>query len=163
MTTTPIEISKKQALDAYKLADEKMKPVLEAMFGKEVVSMKITDRIKSVEDAIEYLGSVTDKDELAILNYTGSNKEVLAAKSLLRISLFRKAVNEGWEPNWEDSSESKYFPWLEFVAGVGFSDYDYVCDRSYTFVGSRICFKTSDLARHAAVCCNADYNQLFTL
>ena len=161
--STTIEITKKNANDAYKLADEKMKPVLEAMFGKEVVSMKITDRIKSVEDAIEHLGGVTDKDELFLLNYTGSNKEILAARSLLRISYFRKATNEGWEPNWADSSECKYYPWFQYKSGVGFSYYAYGSDNSLTFVGSRLCFKTSDLARHAAVCCHADYNQLFTL
>ena len=63
--------------------------------------------------------------------------------------------NEGWEPNWGDFSEYKYFPWFEFErnstadTGFGFSYCDWTDSRTYTLVGARLCFKTSELAKYA--------------
>jgi hypothetical protein len=72
-----------------------------------------------------------------------------------KLIIIAQALNEGWEPNWNDSSECKYYPWFEVKAtkntpaGVGFS-YS-LCDRWYTSstVGSRLCFKSSELALYA--------------
>jgi hypothetical protein len=66
------------------------------------------------------------------------------------------AINEGWEPNWNDHSQRKYFPYFEVEAneenpaGVGFSHTFYVFWYTDTTVGSRLCFKSSELAVYAA-------------
>jgi len=54
-----------------------------------------------------------------------------------------------WEPNWNNSNEYKYFPWMwvkasdEKPAGFGFSLTDCVYDLTDSGVGSRLCFQTS--------------------
>lgn len=76
-------------------------------------------------------------------------KSIIAyAKLIIAAQAFRK----GWEPNWNDDNQVKYFPWFEVKAddkntgGTGFSVV--ICDYWYTGadVGSRLCFPTSKMA-----------------
>jgi len=57
--------------------------------------------------------------------------------------------NNTWKPNWSDSSEWKYYPWFDLSSGSGLSYY--VCDNrgSGSAVGSRLCFKSRELAEYA--------------
>ena len=66
------------------------------------------------------------------------------------MKLLTKSLNEGWEPDWDNSSERKYFPWFNMSSsGSGFSFC--VCDDwgTHSSVGSRLCFKSSELAKYA--------------
>lgn len=59
-----------------------------------------------------------------------------------------------WQPNWFNTNEWKYYPWMEIKAyeenpaGFGFSFSYCAHDLSATDVGSRLCFPTSDMARY---------------
>lgn len=72
-----------------------------------------------------------------------------------KLSVIADALNEGWEPDWSNSGERKYFPWFEVDAdkanpsGFGFSDARYDYWDTGTIVGSRLCFKSSELALYA--------------
>lgn len=109
---------------AYSVADEKTKPVLEALFGKEAVkperSKDVRDRIKSYEDACKELGMpvVTDWGDMKI-------DEIAYAK----LKIIVLALNEGWVPNWEDSDQYKYWVWFNM------SD----LNEWYSYVGARSC------------------------
>lgn len=73
-----------------------------------------------------------------------------------KLIIIAEALNEGWQPNYSDTNEYKYYPYFwvkadaDNPAGVGFEDsvYDYWC--TGTDVGSRLCFKSSDLSEYAA-------------
>ncbi len=76
------------------------------------------------------------------------------------------AYNEGWIPDWNNTNEYKYFPYFKMgsSSGVGFSsvDYDYWVTNSN--VGSRLCFKSADLAKHAGKLFEQEiYKPLFTI
>jgi len=79
-------------------------------------------------------------------------KALLAHYKLIIIT---QALNEGWEPNWSDINEYKYFPWFEVKAtkakpsGVGFSYSCYGAWRTLTYCGSRLCFKNRELVMYA--------------
>jgi hypothetical protein len=80
--------------------------------------------------------------------------------------IIAKAINGDWVPDWTDSSQWKYYPWFEMgsSSGVGFSYHDYVAWRTYSTVGSRLCFKSSDLAKHAGQLFEQEiYKPLFTI
>ncbi len=102
--------------------------------------------IKSYEDACEFLGE--DPKDLPFKNPTTSDQEAINANWMMwRIT---KALNDSWEPNWDDSNEVKYYPRFDMrSAGVGFSHS--VCDgwHSTTAVGSHLCFKSIELAEYA--------------
>ncbi len=141
METLKIEKStaKKLYLDVPKWFQE----VLSDNFGKDFFSKKITDRIKSFEDACIELKTT---EEAVIKNY-----DTVDEIAYRKLKLIAKALNEGWEPNWNDSSESKWWPYFDWSSGSGFdfsfSYFDY--GNAFTDVGSRLCFKTKELTQYA--------------
>jgi hypothetical protein len=105
----------------------------------------ITERIKSFDDVLGYHGLKKEEFEEE-LEYM-STDEVAYRK----VKLIAEALNEGWKPDWTNSSEYKYFPWFKMggSSGSGFA-FD-VFDGWYTDsdCGSRLCFKSSKLAKYA--------------
>lgn len=107
--------------------------------------------IKTFEQACEALG--VDANALPDFSMIpeGHKKAMLAHYKLVIIV---EAVNEGWKPDWSNHSEPKYELWPELVpdktkpSGFGLS-YDVThCWYAGPNVGSRLCFKSRDLARH---------------
>lgn len=139
------------------LVDEKPKNVME--------------RIKTFEDACNELGIdhnewMQDKKEL------GLEADVIA---YLKLRIIAAALNEGWNPQFT-TDEYRYFPWFYLYTqseidemneddksrvvsrsnynanangGVAYANRNY--DSSYTFtsIGSRLAFKTRELAEYA--------------
>ncbi len=67
-----------------------------------------------------------------------------------KIKLITEALNEGWTPDWTDGT-NKYWPWFKMgsASGVGFSYHGYGRWYSFSLVGSRLCFKSRELAVYA--------------
>jgi hypothetical protein len=143
-----LEVKQEKAIAAYNDGDEETKKLLEKLFGKDKVCPKITDRVKTFEDACEVLGipnsinlpDVTDCEE----------EDAKAITAFAKLSIIRRALNEGWKPNYSDNSQYKYYPWFKWTAGSGFSFFDFVCDYAGSNVGARLSFKSSELAKYAA-------------
>lgn len=109
-------------------------------------------KIKTYEDACVAL----DRDPQVLPVVTGlPEKHALSIIAYYMLVTICEALNEGWEPNWNDEEEYKYQPWFKVDAsadkpsGFGFSLTD--CDFwiSYAFVGSRLCLKSNGLALYA--------------
>jgi hypothetical protein len=105
----------------------------------------IKERIKTFDDVLQINGV---KREIFENNCQDLTTDEVAYKMVKEIV---KAFNEGWTPDWTDSSQYKYYPWFKMgsPSGGGFS-YD-VDDgwRTASDVGSRLCYKSADLAKHA--------------
>ena len=138
--TIETKISDLQKL--YSTSDIYTKEKLVKLFGNDIKEeskpKNITDRVKSYEDALLCLSG----------NKVNSKKQEEAYHKLIVIA---SALNEVWEPNWDDSNEPKWYPWFSWSGGSGFvySDayFDYDC--THTAVGARLCFKTKTLAEYA--------------
>lgn len=66
------------------------------------------------------------------------------------LTIIAEALNGDWKPNWNNWSQSKYYPYFtKNQSGFGFSRtyYDYWI--TSTFVGSRLCFKSREIAEYA--------------
>ena len=105
-------------------------------------------KIKTFEDACTAKGiSATLPDVSA---FPEKHRKAILAFFMLTIVV--EALNDGWEPNWNDEYEYKYYPWFDMrsAAGSGFSAS--LCGRvgTITTVGSRLCFKTREHAQHTA-------------
>ena len=116
--------------------------------------------IKSFADACKVLG-LSSK---ALPNVSELTKQ--QAKGVVahfKLMVIAEALNDGWKPNWKDSSEWKYYPWFEIQSASGFrlDTVDYNCTDS--IVGSRLCFKSRELAEYAAKQFEDLYKQFFTL
>lgn len=135
------------------------------VFGKGIlppVKKPITERIKSYENACKEIG-VHPVKSLPYPKPKTDNEKSINAYAKLRI--INAALNEGWKPNWEDSSEYKYIPWFNMPkkSGVGFSDCDYGDWGTNSIVGSRLCFKSKELCIYAAKQFLPIYQDYFTL
>jgi len=140
-----LQIDEKNARALYKGASKEFKATLEDTFGKEFFSGKITDRIKTFKDACVEL-FIEPEEVLIDLQGSASADEVAYRK----LKVIAAALNEGWSPDWKDSSEYKYYPWFEYSrSGSGFVCSDTFCTHTYAMIGSRLCFKSSDLAKYA--------------
>lgn len=110
-------------------------------------NQKITDRVKTFEDACAI--EAPSPELTPLLSYQGTDKDMIAARDWAKMNHIRKVLNEEWEPNWSNSSELKFYPWFDMSSGSGLSYYDFDNDYSSSLVGSRLCFKSSALARYA--------------
>lgn len=143
------EIENSKLLDAFRKGSKQLKASLIELFGPELFIPKATDRIKTFEDAC-----VDQKlDPKKVLPYIGTKltieQQVINTYAMLRI--IAKSLRGNWNPDWTNSNENKWYPWFQYKrASSGFVvvDTDYVCAHALTYVGSRLCFPTSELAKY---------------
>lgn len=107
-------------------------------------------KVKSFDDACKALGISNSLPDASALPEQ-QRKAIVAHYQLVIIA---QALNEGWKPNWHDWDEYKFYPWFRMgdegaSSGVGFSCNDYAIGYTFSYVGSRLCFKTEELARYA--------------
>lgn len=139
-----LKISEKKAMELYKNGSDELKTVLEESFGKEFFQRKITDRIKTYEDACAELG-IYSLDEAKLMDF-GLTKHDIAYQKLATVV---KALNEGWTPDVCDSSVYRWYPWFRTngsPSSFAFdaSSYDYAFARAGS--GSRLCLKSNELS-----------------
>lgn len=163
---TELTITKEAATKAFANADEKGKKMLADLFGEKTLYTDIKDRVKTLLDAIEIVGC--DAETRALLSYQGNDRFMIGASAFAKLCIIRNALNmqeDGttWNPDWSNNSQYKYYPYFEYKSGFGFSltTCDYWC--ACTCAGSRLCFKSRELAEYAGKQFEAIYNDFLTL
>lgn len=173
-----LKISAENALAAYNNTDANGRELLEHLFGKEIFTQDIKDKVKTFEDAVAILG-----DEHPLVAQfrviESSFKEAdnnLHLFAYARLVIIAEALNEGWKPKF-DGDECRYYPWFYIYTKAEYEELDEdekedcrVVGRSYsgasasggvvyanangassysvTMVGSRLAFKTRELAEY---------------
>ena len=166
-----IQIQQENVLNAYKNASDEQKELLEHLFGREVFKpVDVKERIKTFADAAKAVG-IEDPEEWEE-QYSDLEPDVLA---YFKLRIITKALNEGWEPKFT-VGEYRWFPFFVLYTkdeidkmdektrtrvvrrshyysntygGVACVNADY--DSSYTSSdnGSRLAFKSEELAEYA--------------
>lgn len=111
--------------------------------------------IKTFEDACAVLGIDPEK----VVAKTDTPDEAAYKK----LKVIAKAINNGWEPDWDDTDEKKWWPWFNLSSGFGFSGSTYDFDSSYSTVGSRLCFESKEKSTYAAETFLSIYEELLTI
>jgi hypothetical protein len=134
-------IDERQARELYPTASASIKLFLESSFGgKQFFESNITDQVKTFEDACTLLLVEPHEHFDKLDEYNQAS---------IKLQIIIKALNEGWTPNWNDEEEYKYYPWWRMDSARG-CDLNIVgCNNSYSGVGSRLCFKSEELAQYA--------------
>jgi hypothetical protein len=146
-------------------AIEKELPQLRA-FIESTEPKDIMECVKSFDDALKIyinkFGALPNvkKD---LLEYSGHDKDMIAAQGFLQMSIVRAVLNEGWSADWTDSNQVKYYPWFDMSSGSGLSYYVYGDGCSSSFVGSRLCFKSRDLAKYAGTQFKSIYEKFYII
>ncbi|KAF0194121.1 MAG: hypothetical protein FD166_3579 [Bacteroidetes bacterium] len=110
-------------------------------------------QIKTFEEACQALGIDPAKPLVDASGMPEKHRKAIEAHA--KLVVIAEALNDGWQPDWSDEDQYKYFPWFEVEAteenraGSGFSYTYYVISFTFTNVGSRLCYATSALARYA--------------
>ncbi|CAM3555055.1 hypothetical protein ELOC111193_10640 [Elizabethkingia occulta] len=118
----------------------------------------IKERIKTFNDVLQYHGIKSETFSMECVSLTDDE---IAYK---QIKLIASALNEGWVPDWNDRNQTKYYPWFRMGSSSGgFSYGDYDCVRSLSLVGSRLCYKSSELAKYAGTQFISIYKKFTTL
>ncbi len=82
--------------------------------------------------------------------------------SAYKLMIIFRAINNGWRPDWNKSSQGKYYPWYGVLSsGFGFSGSRYIYDYTLTCVGSRLCTDTSEKALYIADQFKTEYQEYF--
>jgi len=151
-----LQITKENALVAYNNGCPDVKKVLENLFGMELFKTKgIMDRVKTAEDAFKIKGITIS----SIVNDNDTPDEM--AYKILKIII--EILNEGWKPDWKNPNQYKYYPWFDLSSGSGLSCDGYDNRDSASSVGSRLCFKSRELAEYAGKQFLKLYEDFFTL
>jgi hypothetical protein len=117
------------------------------------------EKIKTFEDACAKLGI---KPEEVLVNISNLGEDGIAVRAFHKALIICKALNEGWKPDWNDSNQYKYYPWFDMDSSSGFSFYGYGYDFSYSRLGSRLCFKSREIAIYAGKQFENNYKEFFT-
>lgn len=171
-----LEISRENAIAAYDNTDANGRELLEHLFGKELfVKKDITERVKTFEDAREALGDEHPlvKEYWGVVNVDLDITQDLIA--YLKLRIITAALNEGWEPQFT-VDEYRYYPWFALFTqkeidkmsdddksrvvgragsssnasgGLACANEYYASSSSDGYIGSRLAFRTRELAEYA--------------
>ena len=99
--------------------------------------------ITTVEKAFEKCGY----DPKAMPDLSGLPEQIRnALVSAYLLMVVFEAINDGWQPDFTDRNQLRYFPWPAVSrSGLGFSGSDCDCDDGHAgaHVGSRLCTDSS--------------------
>lgn len=112
----------------------------EVILKKQVDIRKVI--AKSFEAVLDHLGEldpevVNYKKIASVFEDDPKNHLLNYQKAVVLI----RAINDGWEPDWDNGNERKYFLWFDMGSSSGFRYSAYDRWRSLSAVGSRLAFK----------------------
>lgn len=134
---------------------------------EEIESKEINEVVTTYEEAREYLGgkpnadfTVAKKilsgnhvklDDVANLVSEVNPKHIKALIAYNRLCTIAQAWNkaDGFEPDFSNTSQYKYFPWFVYdngAAGFVCANANYAATYAAARIGSRLCFKTRERA-----------------
>ena len=166
-----IQIQQENVLNAYKNASDEQKELLEHLFGREVFKpVDVKERIKTFADAAKAVG-IEDPEEWES-GYSDVEPDILA---YFKLRIITKALNEGWEPKFIPG-EYRWAPYFLLYTkeeiekmnaetkarvvfrshnnasasgGVSYAFASNVSASVYAHIGSRLAFKSEELAEYA--------------
>lgn len=127
-----------------------------------IEEIEVAPRIQSYEEACERVG-VEPLTEERIKALELRPDEVARKK----LEVITAALNEGWSPDWNNTSEYKYYPYFYIEprkhganAGLSYTNSANTASNAYAIIGSRLCFHDHETARYAGKTFTELYEQL---
>lgn len=153
-----LKISKETAIKLHPEAPNWFKKVLDESFGEDTFKPRDWHDIKTFEDACEALG-ITNESHTPIFDEDEAPDEIAYKK----LKVIVAAINQGWQPDWSNSDQYKYYPYFNLSSGSGFSGRGCDFGYSYSSVGSRLCFESKEKCLYAAEQFKSIYKDFFII
>jgi len=145
MSTVKIESS--NVLKAFHNADACGKQLLKDLVNGQVdFNTKVTDRVKSFEDACVELG-IPVETALPYPKPVNSRQEF--ANAAVMLDIISEALSEKVVLDWTNDNQKKWYPWFDnYQSGSGFRFFDshYSWTYASTAGGARLCLPTKELS-----------------
>jgi len=138
-----LQTPKQTVIDLFNNSNTVERAVLIKLFG-DSFHRPITERIQTIEDAYAELGR---KPEDFRPYSQPPNQRQEAMNAMADIWTVVEAANEGWQPDWKNDDEYKWYPFFD-MSGDRLVFYGANYWGQGSDVGSRLCFRTRDLAEH---------------
>lgn len=121
------------------------------------------NKIKTFEDACASLNLDPTSVIPDFSSFPENDRKAMIAHA--KLIIINQALNEGWKPDWSNDDEYKYYPWfdMEESASGGFAYHACGSWSTATLVGSRLCFKSRDLAKYAGTQFKELYEDYFVI
>jgi len=153
-----LKLDKQRAKSLFPGASKLEQEILISTFGKEFFSGKITNRIKTFEDAF------TEADEDVRQEYLKSTQGYNTPDEIAykKLKLIISVINEDVILDWRNTNQQKWYPYFVWSSGSGF-DYSYsgyVSPFALTCVGLRLCTSTKEKCAYVATQFIDLYNDL---
>ena len=174
-----IDFTQEQLVAFYRNTSSAGRKAIKEALGEELYeALPITERVKSYEDAVRELGeehpTVSAASSASWRYPEEENKDIVA---YFKARVIVAALNEGWEPEYTPG-EQRWYPVFELLSkeeidamseeekakrrcvgrsnananangGLVYSDAVYASSYSYAYSGSRLAFKSEELAEYA--------------
>lgn len=154
-----MNLDKATAKKLYASAPDWFKAELENEFGADYFRPKDFKSIKTFANACTEVGT-TEEEFNERIKPLGLANDTLAYEKL---KIVAKAINNGWQPDWTNTNQRKWWPWFNLSSGFGFSGSGYVYGHSGTNVGSRLCYESEAKSDYAAKQFIDLYEELITI
>ena len=141
-----LTITEKTAKELYPETPNWFQKILKETFGKKCFEKRKFDEIKTFDDACREC-SMTELDFNENFGNKGLSIDTIAYEKL---KIIIRAINQNWQPNWNDENQKKWWPYFNLSSGFGFSGSVYDYDFTGASVGSRLCFESKEKADYAA-------------
>ncbi|MBD5327945.1 MAG: hypothetical protein HDR99_05730 [Bacteroides sp.] len=148
----------------------------------------VTERIKTFEDACDALGGnhpLVNQYNFNSSEMSGWNGDKPAdLEAYLKLRIVAAALNESWTPDWNDKQQRKWHPWFYIyseeeytnlseedkchvvgrlnyyaVGGIVYANAGYSSSGSHAYSGSRLAFKSKELAEY----CGKQFGELWAM
>lgn len=111
-------------------------------------------------------GNVVNLEDVARLVTDINQKHIEALIALNKLFTIAQAWNkeDGFVPDFSNEYQSKWFPWFRYnnnAAGFVYAHTDYTATYATAYIGSRLCFKTSERAEQFGKQFEDLYNKVF--
>lgn len=142
-----VKIESTNVLKAFYNADASGKQLLKDLVNGQVdFNIKVTDRVKSFEDACVELGIVI---ETALPYPKPVNNRQEYANACVMLDIISESLSEGIVLDWANNNQKKWYPWFnEYKSGSGFRfcESNFNWSNANTSGGARLCLPTKELA-----------------
>lgn len=172
MNKRKITIDRQSVLDAYRVSDQQGQELLKHLFGSSI-ELDVRDRIKTFDDALLALG-VTHPlvKQWNLVNVVLDDEEgTIDCTSYMQLRIITAALNEGWKPTFEEEEERWYPGFYLYTkeelhdpqfcpthnqeihatanGGISYANAYYDSAYVYAIYGSRLAFRSEELAEYA--------------
>lgn len=129
-------MNKKEALNKLDALEKEASELREIINREET----LMERVKTYSDVCKELN--IEELKLKDFNFLPKNQQKKAL-AFSKIQNIVELFNEGWEPDWADSVQKKYYPYFDCQGSFRFGDFHYLY---YSFRGEAGFYKNKELA-----------------